>query len=77
MSLSDQLVSALFPQVVGPHPLDPQQYTMTHIYVQDIGHEQDAYYRLGWHCISRHDRFALLCTDGINEELKFLLMEMQ
>jgi hypothetical protein len=58
-------------------------YEMVHVYVQDIGHEEEAYYQLGWRCISRHDRFALLCketydpfTVGDEGNLKFLIMEM-
>jgi hypothetical protein len=75
--------SALSPgQSIGP--LQPRPtHEMVHIYVQDIGHEEDAYYKLGWRCISRHDRFALLCKEiydpwavGDDDQLKFLLMEM-
>jgi hypothetical protein len=61
----------LFPLAARPF------YEMLYIYVQDIGHEEDAYYKLGWHCISRHGPYSLLCTDGVVEELKFLLMEKQ
>lgn len=76
MSEFDAQRNSLFPAPVGPHPVDPQHYELIYIYVQDIGHEQEAYYKLGWHCISRHDRFALLCNDSVEQPLKFLIMEM-
>ena len=71
------LADVLFPKAVGPHPVEPQEYAMMHVYVQDIGYEQEAYFKLGWHCISRHGRFALLCNDSAVEPLKFLIMEMR
>jgi len=66
-------------------PLAPRpNYSMQHMYVQDIGHESEAYYKLGWRCISRHDRFALLVYDGTfdpwgvgDQPSKFILMEMK
>jgi hypothetical protein len=82
MSIDNE--SSVFSPTQPIAPLQPRPYyEMVHVYVQDIGHEQDAYYKLGWRCISRHGPFALLCKEtydpfaiGDEGQLKFLLMEM-
>ena len=69
------LLRSLFPARVGPHPVQPIFHEVIWKQVQDIGHEQDAYYQLGWRCVSRHEKYALLCREMDHGPLlQFLIM---
>ena len=57
------MLRSLFPHPVGPHPVEPIPFEVIWIQVEDVGHESDDYYKLGWRCVSRHGRHALLCRE--------------
>lgn len=59
----NRMLASLFPFPVGPHPVEPIPFEVIWIQVEDVGHEADAYYLLGWRCASRHGRYALLCRE--------------
>jgi hypothetical protein len=74
---SNAFLSALVP--VQPFPPLPQPipYEVIWKQVEDVGHEEDAYYKLVYRCISRHGQHALLCRElGIDADksLEFLVM---
>lgn len=80
MDQNDLTPSSLFPAgfPIGPHPHELMPFEVTWIQVEDIGHETDDYYKLGWRCISRHGNHALLCKERFNEQngplLDFIVM---
>lgn len=75
-TIDDFMRSALTPaQPIPPFP-EPIPFEVTWKMVQDVGHEEDAYFKLGWRCISRHGKHALLVKDDLTNEkpLEFLIM---
>jgi hypothetical protein len=72
-SSMDRPVSVIAPlQPIPPLP-DPIPFAVEWELVQDVGHHEDAYFRAGWRCISRHEGHSLLCREGING-LQFVVM---
>lgn len=75
MSDDSAMLQSLFPVRVGPHPVEPIPFEVFWISVEDVGHEAEDYFQLGWRCVSRRGDHVLLCrerTDG--PLLDFIIM---
>ena len=76
MSDDSAFLPSLLPTPIGPHPVWPTVYETLLINTLDIGHESEAYYKLGYRTISRHEQHALLCKEETEGPvlLKFVIM---
>ena len=70
-------LGGLIPVAPIPPLPEPVPFEVIWRQVEDIGHEQDAYYKLGWRCISRHPGYALLSRERNDEKLWDVLVMVE